>query len=307
LGHIRCSVIKVLNFGSLNIDHVYSVSAISRPGETIQSHNYEVFAGGKGANQSAALAQAGACVSHAGRIGTDGRWLKEKLSTFAVDVNQIIEDPDSPTGHAIVQVAADGENSIVLFPGANLHLSESQIDYSISQFTQGDFLLVQNETNQIEHLLTAACRLGLKIVFNPAPFTDAVANYPLSLVDILIVNQTEANDLTALGSEASHQTLLESLHRIIGSAGEVIVTLGSEGAIFFDGKTTLFEPAITVEPVVDTTGAGDTFVGYFVAATAAGMSPTEALRKATAAAALSIARHGAMDSIPKAVDIGYME
>ena len=213
-------------------------------------------------------------------------------------MNQIIEDPDSPTGHAIVQVATDGENSIVLFPGANLHLSESQIDHSISQFTQGDFLLVQNETNQIEHLLTAACRLGLKIVFNPAPFTDAVARYPLSLVDILIVNQTEANDLTALGSEASHQALLESLHRIIGSAGEVVVTLGSEGAFFFDGETTLFEPAI---------GAGDTFVGYFVAATAASMSPTEALRKATAAAALSIARHGAMDSIPKAVDIGYME
>ena len=140
----------VLNFGSLNIDHVYHVDHVARPGETLASRSYRVFAGGKGANQSAALALAGAPVAHAGRVGRDGRWLVEGLSDLGVDVDHVVVDDDEPTGHAVIQVEEQsGENAIVLFPGCNRRISPDQIRTCLNSFGSGDILLLQNETNDV--------------------------------------------------------------------------------------------------------------------------------------------------------------
>ena len=182
---------KILNFGSLNIDLVYQVEHIARPGETIASSAHQVFAGGKGANQSAALARAGARVFHAGQVGPDGQWLVDKLARLDVDV-QHIRVGDTPTGHAIIQVDRQGQNSIVLFAGANAQIDQSAIDATLSHFGAGDILLLQNEINDIPYIMAAAAARGLTICLNPAPFGPEVRAYPLELIDLLIVNETEA-------------------------------------------------------------------------------------------------------------------
>ena len=187
---------NILNFGSLNIDLVYQVEHIARPGETISSSAHQVFAGGKGANQSAALARAGARVFHAGQVGPEGQWLVDKLAELGVDV-QHIRVGDVPTGHAIIQVDRHGQNSIVLFAGANAQIDRGAIDTALSHFDQVDILLLQNEINDIAYIITSASERGLTICLNPAPFGPEVCAYPLKLVDLLIVNETEAIGLAA--------------------------------------------------------------------------------------------------------------
>ena len=185
---------NILNFGSLNIDLVYQVEHIARPGETIASSSHQVFAGGKGANQSAALARAGARVFHAGQVGPDGQWLVDKLAGLGVDV-QHIRVGDVPTGHAIIQVDRQGQNSIVLFAGANAQIDRGAIDAALSHFDRGDILLLQNEINDVSYIIASASERGLTICLNPAPFGPEVRAYPLELVDVLIVNETEATGL----------------------------------------------------------------------------------------------------------------
>ena len=292
---------KVLNFGSLNIDHVYSVDRIARPGETIRSGGYSVFAGGKGANQSAALARAGAEVYHAGRIGADGVWLREKLRGSGVNVELICQDPGVATGHAIIQVDAVGENSIVLFAGANLEVTADQVDATLALFGPGDILLLQNEINLVDHLIGAAAEREMKICLNPAPLTPEMLDLPLTSVDTLLVNQTEAAGLTSLPAASRPQNLVAALWQLT-SGRDVVLTLGAEGVVHFAGENVLHEPAVAVD-VVDTTGAGDTFIGFFVAALAGGRSVTAALREASTAAAICVCSVGAMDSIPTAIEV----
>ena len=179
---------NILNFGSLNIDLVYQVEHIARPGETIASSAHQVFAGGKGANQSAALARAGARVFHAGQVGPDGQWLVDKLAGLGVDV-QHIRVGDVPTGHAIIQVDRHGQNSIVLFAGANAQINRATIDATLSHFGAGDILLLQNEINDIPYIVAAAAKRGLRICLNPAPCGPEIRDYPLELVHWLVVNQ----------------------------------------------------------------------------------------------------------------------
>lgn len=298
----------ILNLGSLNIDHVYRVDHVVRPGETLASDGYEVYAGGKGANQSAALALAGAPVFHAGQVGQDGAWLVDGLAQIGVDVRHVLIDPQHPTGHAVIQVAADsGENAIFLFPGCNHRLHPDWMRTCISSFGAGDIFLSQNEINSVPNALALAAEQGLTVCLNPAPYGPEVADYPLDRVDLLVLNRTEATGLAAgRGAAASPaaaamppEDLLAVLRPAVGERPEILLTLGANGAIL-DGSAGRFRvEAMSFGPVVDTTAAGDTFIGYFLAARVEGAPTPACLRLATAAAAICVTRPGARASIPR--------
>ena len=283
----------ILNFGSINIDYVYRVKQIARPGETIDSLSLATFAGGKGENQSVAMARAGVPVVHLGRIGPEGAWLLDKLGKEGVDTRLIVRG-DQPTGHALIQVAESGENAIVLFGGANREIRARDIDTALAGFSPGDWLLTQNETSHVAFALGRAHDRGLKVCFNPAPFGEEVRQYPLAAVDVLFVNETEAAGL--LGKREWQDADLAGLAVRFPSA-ELVVTLGARGVSY---RSSSQELTVAGEPVtaVDTTAAGDTFIGYFLACRSKGLAAEEALRIANKAAAICVSRPGAMDSIP---------
>ncbi len=283
---------KILNFGSINIDLVYRVPHIVRPGETLASLSLTTFAGGKGNNQSIALAKAGAPVFHAGKIGSDGEWIVRHLKSAGADVRFVRKDP-GPTGHAVIQVADSGQNSIVLFPGANRGITRQEIRETLAHFGQGDILLLQNEINAIPAIMKAAHQAGMKIWFNPAPFDPAILDYPLSLVDCFIVNEIEAAGLS--GAKAG-KTTLSVLAKKFPQA-EILMTLGSKGAMLKSGPQQFRVPSPKVK-AVDTTAAGDTFIGYYAASVIRGYPPQQCLTYACKAAALSVTRKGAASSIP---------
>ncbi len=288
---------NILNFGSLNIDLVYQVEHIARPGETISSLAHQVFAGGKGANQSAALARAGASVFHAGQVGPDGQWLVDKLAGLGVDV-QHIRVGDVPTGQAIIQVDHHGQNSIVLFAGANAEIDREAIDATLSLFGAGDILLLQNEINDVPYIMAAAAKRELRICLNPAPCDPEIRDYPLELVHWLVVNQTEAQSLVA---EETPEQALAVLAAAYPHAA-IVLTLGAAGVHYRTDREEFHLPAPHVE-AVDTTGAGDTFIGYFLQGLTASMTARDAIARAVQAAALCVTRPGAMDSIPAANEV----
>jgi ribokinase len=283
----------IVNFGSLNIDHVYAVPHIVAPAETLSGTGYRVFAGGKGANQSVALARAGAQVMHAGRVGPEGRWLLEKLTAEGVDAHAVVIG-QAPTGHAVIQVDQHGQNAIVLFAGANKQLTKLDIDRTLGAAGAGAMLLVQNETNHVPHLIKTAHELGMKVCFNPAPFGLEVRSYPLDLVDLLVLNEVEGRGLSEM-DEADG--ILEALAQRLPRT-QLLLTLGARGAAYRGGGETIAVPARRVS-AVDTTAAGDTFIGYFLAALGRGLPVARCLATACCAAGLCVTRPGAMDSIPR--------
>ncbi len=286
---------KVLNVGSLNIDHVYRVSHIAAPGETVAGLSYSRFAGGKGANQSVALARAGAEVLHAGAIGPEGGWLKDGLAAEGVDVRHIRE-LDTPGGHAVIQVDDDGQNSIVIHGGANHRLTPEMIQAALEAVDAGDMLLLQYETNATAELITRGRRAGLRLVFNPAPMAPDVHDLPLGDVDLLVVNETEGAALTRGASEPD--AILAGLDRLLPRT-DVCLTLGKNGAVLRRAGRAPCHAAAPAVKAVDSTGAGDTFIGYFLAALLEEKDDPEALEWACRAAALSVTRPGATDAIPR--------
>jgi ribokinase len=283
---------RVLNFGSINVDHVYTVEHFVRPGETLSCQDYRQFAGGKGLNQSIALAQAGACVYHAGKVGAQDAWLKTLMEGKGVNT-RFVETINAPSGHAVIQVNAKGENAIVIVGGANRLMSEADVRRVVADFGPDDYLLVQNEVNAVPQIIRYAKAKGLTIVFNPAPMNPQVLNYPLELVDILVVNETEARSLTG---EIEPAAIYETLnHRYPDTA--IVLTMGRKGAAYFSSQARFCQHAEKVH-VVDSTGAGDTFIGFFLAELIKTNDPKTALGYATRAAALCVTRHGAADSIP---------
>ncbi|MEM6552196.1 MAG: ribokinase [Planctomycetota bacterium] len=287
----------LLNVGSLNLDLVYRLPSIVAPGQTLPSHDRQLFCGGKGANQSIAAARAGATVLHAGNLGHDGQPLLNALHTEAIDTTLITTHPDAPSGHAIIQVDDAGENAILLFPGTNHRLTPDQITAALDTLdpdTPDHFVLTQNETNRVDELLAAAHDRRLRTAFNPAPMTPDVQHFPLEGVALLIVNETEA---LALADTPDPERALDRLHARTG--GAVVLTLGSQGSLYRDANhPKLHTPAQPVTPV-DTTAAGDTFIGFLLARFLAGDPPLHALHTATTAAALAVTRPGAIPSIPR--------
>jgi ribokinase len=287
----------ILNFGSINIDQVYFVDHLVRPGETLASREVRQFAGGKGFNQSVALAQAGADVFHAGKVGPDGLWLVDRLKEFGVDTS-FIQTVKTLTGKAFIQVDRAGENAIILFGGANREITEDDAHKVLSGFSPGDYLLLQNEISALPEIIRLAEKRGLGIIMNPAPFDPEILEYPLEFVNLFILNEIEGRGLTG---ETEHEGICRSMVQKFPKAVTVL-TVGDQGAWLADSNRLLRVEAEKVK-AVDTTAAGDTFVGYFVNEYIRENDLTMALRMGCKAAAICVTRAGAADSIPKRLEV----
>ena len=287
----------ILNVGSVNIDHVYEVEHFVRPGETLASMRYGIFAGGKGFNQSIALARAGVPPRHVGAVGKDGTWLIEHLKREGIDTTYL-KVGDFATGHAIIQVIPTGENAIVLHSGANASVCAGDVERAVLSCLPGDVLLLQNETSAAVDAIRMGKSRGLKVVFNPAPMSPAVRDYPLQDVDIFVLNETEAEGLTGQSTpELVRVAMVTSFPH-----AATVLTLGQEGAVFMDAAGILRQPGFAVK-AIDTTAAGDTFIGYFLAEFMRTGEPVKALALGCRAAAISVTRPGASDSIPRLSEV----
>jgi ribokinase len=282
---------SIFNLGSINIDHVYRVAHLPGPGETVSDIGYAQGLGGKGVNQSLAAAAAGAKVHHIGAVGADGAWIVERLAAAGIDVSDLAV-VEAATGHAVVCVDAGAENQIIIHGGANRALTLAQIDRALARAQPGDWFLAQNETNLIAEGFARAKALGLKTAYAAAPFDARATAGLIGSVDLLAVNEVEAGQLAAyLGMPAEDLPV-----------PELLVTLGARGARYRAGDMVCEVAAFEVAPV-DTTGAGDTFLGVFLAARDGGAGPEAALRRASAAAAIQVTRPGAADAIPSGTEV----
>ena len=282
---------KILNIGSLNLDYVYAVPHFVEAGETLLSSRRDVFPGGKGLNQTVAAARAGAKVYHGGAVGADGDMLLDLLKSAGADVSAVAR-VDVPTGHAIIQVSPQGENAIIILGGANRAVSDETVTAALDKVGPGDILLLQNEINGLDRIIRRAAEKGLRILFNPAPMESAVKDLPLALLDTLVVNEGEgkalAGDMDALKAAYPDQ--------------KILLTQGSRGATLWTGSELLFQPAFPVQ-AVDTTAAGDCFLGYYAAALAEDLPYAQALQLAAAASALAVQKQGAAPSIPLRAEV----
>lgn len=283
---------KILNFGSLNIDYIYRVRHIGAPGETLAAASREVFCGGKGLNQSIALAKAGAEVYHAGCIGEEGQMLLQAMDDAGVDC-RYVRTLDCASGHAVIQVEDSGQNAILLFGGANQMMSSGFIDEVLSGFGRGDVLLLQNEINGLGEIVEKAYGRGMRIALNPSPYNQNLASVDMNKIAIFLLNEVEGEQMTG---EKEPAAVLEKLQALYPDA-EVVLTLGEAGAVYGCGQRVYRQDAFAVE-AVDTTGAGDTFTGYFLASLMEGQDVPACLELAAKAAAIAVTRKGAAPSIP---------
>ncbi|MGE4584356.1 MAG: ribokinase [Sphaerochaeta sp.] len=291
---------RFLNYGSVNIDLIFSVDHIVKGGETLQSTSLVRSAGGKGANQSAALAKAGSEVFHAGKIGEDGLFLLELLSGYGVDVSHIRRYAGS-TGQALIQLDAQKQNAIILYGGGNSAITKQEIDQTLACFTGDDMLVLQHEIVHIDYLITQAKARGMKVCINLAPYDPSALSLPLQLVDLLVVNELEGAGLAGLDESASFSLILETL---VGSYPDtqILLTVGKEGC-WYGFKDKRIHQGIYETKVADTTAAGDTFIGYYLASLARGYSVEQGLSYASKAAGLAVSRPGAMASIPRKEEV----
>lgn len=288
---------KIINFGSLGKDFVYDIDKFVEPGETIVAHAVETYPGGKGLNQSVALAKAGAQVVHVGLIGKDGQILKQTLAENGVDVS-LVQETSVPSGHAIIQRTPTGDNSIIIYQGANACYDLHLIEQGMQLAQPGDVVLIQNEINAIPHIIEQAKSRQCAIIFNVAPATQQVLDYPLHLVDIFVLNETEGQTLTG---QSDPDEIFKALFNRFPKAAFVL-TMGAKGAKYQDQNQRITIPAEMVD-VVDTTAAGDTFTGYFIQHWLQGQPIESCLKIATKAAMLCIGQKGASVSIPNLDDV----
>jgi ribokinase len=286
-------MIEVINVGSLNLDWVYQVPHFVRPGETLAALGYEEYLGGKGLNQSIALARAGCKVAHVGAIGENGKNLRDALKADSVNAD-FVRELKGPSGHAIIQVSPEGENAIVLFPGTNHRLNLEQIRGALAAFPEAKALLLQNETNATAEIIQLAKTAGKQVFYNPAPMLSEAKNFPLDQVDLLILNEIEAEKLSGASSlEGQCAALLKNWPQLT-----LLLTQGSKGVRVVTAQQSQDFPAVPVEKVVDTTAAGDTFIGFFIAEYLRTDDIAAAVSLAIRAASVCIAGRGAAPSIP---------
>ena len=288
---------KLLDFGSLNIDHTYQLPHLVRPGETLASDSYHKSEGGKGFNQAVALAKAGQEVYLAGAIGQDGLFLRDYLQELGVHTEHLCV-LDAPTGHAMIQLDTEGQNCIILFGGTNGMITEAMIDEVLADFGAGDYLLLQNEISHVDSILRAAHAKGMHIILNPSPMSPELLTWPLELVEWFILNEIEGADIT--GKAQPEEMLDELLRRY--PACHVVLTLGERGSVYADAAQRIDQSIVTAH-TVDTTAAGDTFTGYFIHALLQGEAIQQALKTAACASAITVSRPGAGRSIPTAEEV----
>lgn len=276
----------IFNLGSINIDKTYLVPRLPGPGETLAATAVSQGLGGKGANMSVAAARAAGRAVHVGAIGADGRWARDRLMEYGVDTRHIAEVPGE-TGHAVIAVSEDGENQILIWPGANDLIAEDQLATALRDARPGDWVVTQNETNAQEEAARLAKAQGLSLLYAAAPFEVAAVQAVLPQVNLLVLNAVEAAQLA------------EALGRDLAALGvrDVVVTLGADGCRHVGPEGETHHPAFPATPI-DTTGAGDTFTGYLVAGLDRGQPIAQAIRTAQRAAALMVARVGTADVIP---------
>jgi ribokinase len=284
--------VTIFNLGSINIDNFYRVPHIPAPGETLTAYDHSVGLGGKGANQSVAAARAGSDVVHIGAVGPEGQWCLDALTGVGVDTSQVATLVTA-TGHANIVVNAEGENQIILYSGANTALTTDQVDAALAGAKPRDSLILQNETNLTVEAAKVARARGMRVIYSAAPFVAEDARQMLPHTDMLVLNEVEAQQLTAaLGIAIADLTL-----------PVVLITKGADGAVWYKNGLEVEQiPAFPVTPV-DTTGAGDCFIGYVAAGLDQGLSPKEAMRLGAAASAIKVTRFGTADAIPARAEV----
>lgn len=289
---------QILNFGALNIDRVYSVPHFVEAGETLSSHHMRESVGGKGLNQSIAMARAGLKVKHAGMVGTDGGMLLKELVSAGVDISLVNTAQTVATGHAIIQVDPNGQNNIILYGGANHAIEKSYVDMVLANFASGDYIFLQNEISCLPYIMESARKKEMVVVFNPSPMDDNVRHCDLSAAAWFILNEVEGFAMT---NETIPEKICSKLISDYPNAN-VVLTLGGDGAVFCNGAEFIRQAAAPVA-VVDSTAAGDTFTGYFFAAIYNGKAPAEALKLASVAASITVSRQGSSQSIPNIEEV----
>lgn len=289
---------KLVNFGSLNIDRIYAVEDFVKAGETISSLKYSETLGGKGLNQSVAARRAGAELIHVGTVGKDGQIFLDVLEEEGISsawVNKI----EMESGHAIIQVTRSGENAIIVHKGANHSLDKKRINQVFAFLEEKAAVLLQNEISNVDYILKQAHDLGHYTIFNPSPITEELLDLDLSLIDLLIVNENEAK---ALFKRDSIAAVLEVFYDQYPEM-ELVITLGSRGSLYVHKDTMISQKAYLHE-VIDTTAAGDTFAGYFIANKLTDAKIETCLDQASRASGLAVTRMGALPSIPFRSDLG---
>jgi len=286
--------------GSLNIDLVVRVDRFPHPGETIPGGDLFTHSGGKGANQAAAVGRLGTPVSMIGRVGKDdyGRKLLDSLADFGVDTSGVTQDTKKPTGSAVIMVDNKGENSIVVSPGANGQVSQHDIDRNVEIIQKAKYLLLQYEVplETVFYASKIARKFGVKVILNPAPYKVVEQSF-LKTIDFLILNEVESSEL--LGKDIHDvQSSLDAI-KLVPEIGlkTVVITLGSQGCVIADGNQTAHIPSIKVK-AIDSTAAGDAFIGGFAYGQFSGRSVLDSARFANACGAVTVTRAGAQPSLP---------
>lgn len=286
--------------GSLNMDLVFRTPRFPVPGETLIGQSFTIVNGGKGANQAVACARLGAQVALVGRVGADdfGQKLTAALAQDGIDTRRVSEDTDAPSGTALIMVDATGQNCIVVTPGANGKLATADLDRAEPLLRTAALMIIQLEVPlaTVSHALTLARRAGCPVLLNPAPM-QPIPDTDWSGIDYLIPNETEASALT--GIEVIDLDSARSAARALRHRGvkTVLITLGANGVLIEGPDGSRHLPARPVK-AVDTTAAGDTFIGGFAAGLLEGMSLDDAVQLGQRAAALCVTRCGAQSSIP---------
>lgn len=277
----------IYNLGSINIDYFYKAPHLLKAGETLAASEISQGLGGKGANQSVACARSGAQLYHIGRLHEkDKNWLSF-LEQAGVDISHVQLDEEVPTGHAIIIIdEKSGENQILLMAGANAAIDEELLNKALAHAGPSDWALCQNETNLAVEFLTMAHQKGLSICYSAAPFVKERVLSVLKIVDLLVVNEIEAADIQAALSKSPEEWGVPHL----------IITRGAEGADYF-GKEGQFHQAAQKVKAVDTTGAGDTYLGYLLGRLSCGDTMKQAMALAASAAAIQVTRMGTAEAI----------
>ena len=283
---------KVLNIGSMNLDLVYSVDHIVQPGETEASVSMNTFLGGKGMNQSVALAKAGVEVYQGGMIGEDGQPFLDACAEYGVRAD-FIRKVEGKSGHAVIQIDKNAQNCILLYGGANQMLTEGYVDEVLEHFAAGDILLLQNEVNLLPYIVDKAYEKGMQIALNPSPFNEKLSKVDMTKISLFLLNEVEGNQVTGLTVPEEIIVKMQELY----PHARIVLTLGKDGAVYAEGTERFFQPIFPVK-AVDTTAAGDTFTGYFLAGLAEGMAIPEILKMSAKASSIAVSRPGAVPSIP---------
>ena len=288
---------KVLNIGSMNLDLVYSVDHIVQPGETEASVSMNTFLGGKGMNQSVALAKAGVEVYQGGMIGEDGQPFLDACAEYGVRAD-FIRKVEGKSGHAVIQIDSNAQNCILLYGGANQMLTERYVDEVLEHFGAGDILLLQNEVNLLPYIVDKAYEKGMQIALNPSPFNEKLSKVDMTKISIFLLNEVEGNQVTGLTAPEEIIAKMQDLY----PHAKIVLTLGKDGAVYAEGEQRFFQPIFPVK-AVDTTAAGDTFTGYFLAGLAEGMAIPETLKMSAKASSIAVSRAGAVPSIPYRAEV----